>query len=359
MISEININNFKCYGQAEIPLKNLTVLAGANAAGKSSVIQALLLCDYAFNSKKEYFSATDALHIDVPNPRVFVSLNAKDLNTNVFHINLHSGDGVLKSDFAINQEKQFLLQCSVEGKHNFSITYLNAERVGPRTAYPTVYNDHFVFNGSNAAYLLDQADFQQRDIHSALKVGSDTSKFSIYAERWMSEILGTINLSVSTDPESAQTSIRFGNGMTQREIVPTMTGFGISYVFPIVVAGLWCSGDANQVLIIENPEAHLHPAAQSRVGQFLALVAASGVQVIVETHSEHIIDGARMMAAICQTTEEMLVDFFYQADNQIHISPLTTFPDGTLSDWPAGFFDQKSIDLKKLFYLKAGNHDNH
>ena len=69
---------------------------------------------------------------------------------------------------------------------------------------------------------------------------------------------------------------------------PTATGFGISYVIPIVVQALVASTMNNSVLIIENPEAHLHPYSQSQLGKFLTLVALNGVQIIVETHSEHI-----------------------------------------------------------------------
>ncbi len=71
--------------------------------------------------------------------------------------------------------------------------------------------------------------------------------------------------------------------------LPTATGFGITYVLPIIVQALVASTLENSVLIVENPEAHLHPLSQSSLGKFLALVAWSGVQVLVETHSEHII----------------------------------------------------------------------
>lgn len=59
-------------------------------------------------------------------------------------------------------------------------------------------------------------------------------------------------------------------------------GFGLSYALPIVVGGLVAAKDG--LLIVENPEAHLHPQGQSNMGQFLAWLAGKGVQVIVETH---------------------------------------------------------------------------
>ena len=56
-------------------------------------------------------------------------------------------------------------------------------------------------------------------------------------------------------------------------------GFGLSYSLPVVVAGL-VAPQRDALLIVENPEAHLHPAGQSRMGTFLATVAATGVQVL-------------------------------------------------------------------------------
>ena len=71
----------------------------------------------------------------------------------------------------------------------------------------------------------------------------------------------------------------------------TSVGFGITQVLPILVAAL--SAGKNELWLIENPEVHLHPAGQAQMGQFLAEVAAAGVQVIVETHSDHVFNGIR------------------------------------------------------------------
>ena len=63
---------------------------------------------------------------------------------------------------------------------------------------------------------------------------------------------------------------------------PIHTGFGLTQVLPIVVAAL--SAKNNGLLLIENPEVHMHPAGQAMMGDFLAQVASAGVQVVIETH---------------------------------------------------------------------------
>ena len=72
---------------------------------------------------------------------------------------------------------------------------------------------------------------------------------------------------------------------------PIHTGFGLTQVLPIMVAAL--SANKDDLLLIENPEVHLHPAGQAAIGEFLAEVASAGVQVVIETHSDHVLNGIR------------------------------------------------------------------
>ena len=81
-------------------------------------------------------------------------------------------------------------------------------------------------------------------------------------------------------------------GVTSNEYRPTSVGFGIAYVLPVLVALL--SANEKYMVIIENPEAHLHPRGQVAMGELIARAAAAGVQVIVETHSDHVLNGVRL-----------------------------------------------------------------
>jgi predicted ATPase len=100
------------------------------------------------------------------------------------------------------------------------------------------------------------------------------------------------------------------------------------------------------MLIVENPEAHLHPAGQSRLGRFLARVAGSGVQVIVETHSDHVLNGVRLAAVADSSVpaNDVIVHFF-DGDT---VLPIDLGARGDLSAWPTGFFDQIEDDLGRL-----------
>jgi len=128
-------------------------------------------------------------------------------------------------------------------------------------------------------------------------------------------------------------------------------GFGFSYTLPIIVAALLLPADG--ILVVENPEAHLHPAGQSRLGRFLARVAGSGGQVVVETHSDHVINGIRLATVEDRSIEanQTIVHFFNEdvggTPTQIEVTGR-----GGFTAWPAGFFDQIERDLGELSRAK-------
>ena len=102
----------------------------------------------------------------------------------------------------------------------------------------------------------------------------------------------------------------------------------------------------------KTPEAHLHPAGQSAIGGFLAQVAADGVQVFIETHSDHVLNGIRVSVAEGTATlrEEQTVIYFFRGGNDAGeaVQLMELRRTGQLTDWPSGFFDQTQIDLAAL-----------
>ena len=101
-------------------------------------------------------------------------------------------------------------------------------------------------------------------------------------------------------------------------------------------------------MIVENPEAHLHPAGQSQMGLFLATIAAAGVQVIIETHSDHILNGIRRGIGEHKllSPEEAIVHYFDAESDEI--LALEFNARGGISTWPRGFFDQYQLDVAAL-----------
>lgn len=369
-LEKIILKNFKCHKYFETDIRQLNILTGSNAAGKSSLVQALLL---AFKSWEE--------------------CEKKQINTNkIYGINLGVPMNIVSEDL---EEKNICIELYLNGKKNavllgtpddsdeiyfdicnyeeiievkergynlskMSLFFLNAERKGPRIV--SFINDIVPYSvgntGENTGYVLSEMDKLQKisegfQLPKDLKI-SGIGRFSANCEEWLNVIIPDTKIKYSVDVEKNITTMLLQN---QGEFhLPIATGFGITYVLPIIVQALAASMIENSVLVIENPEAHLHPLSQSRLGKFLALVAINGVQIILETHSEHIVDGCRIQTAKEKQCENMRILFFEKRDNNSVCRSIDIQDDGELEEWPAGFFDQKRADLRELLEMKrCGN----
>ena len=133
-------------------------------------------------------------------------------------------------------------------------------------------------------------------------------------------------------------------------VSPFNMPFGNSSVLPIVVALMTAPKDS--LLIIENPEAHIHPKAQTKMGELLALAAENGVQVIAETHSEHVLNGIRLAVKNHKLDENKVEVHYVYADDENpllhHTKHMQINEDGSMEDWPAGFFDEWEQSLRSL-----------
>ena len=354
MLKNLRIKNFKCFSDQQINFNNLTILAGGNAAGKSTVVQAYLLYTFAKIHGRNDFDIRDVYDLDLGVAKSLVSHNPIGDDT---FIEVEAEFDNQKSEVSLRavEISPYLLEISnPELSFYYSyIKYLKAERIGPRL-YTKVSNavDNLGFSGEYTPSVIEYTDNMGVKVHEKLSGGKNNLKFSIQVERWMSVIMGDLEIDITSNNATGFTDTKIKNKVTDFGVIPTLTGFGITYVMPIVVAGLLCSFQPNSVLIVENPEAHLHPMAQSNIGKFLALVAECGVQVIIETHSEHVVDGARIQLRNDDETDKMIVNFFKVQKRKIIVEEIEIDTNGELSYWPKGFFDQKQTDLRELIVRK-------
>jgi predicted ATPase len=165
-------------------------------------------------------------------------------------------------------------------------------------------------------------------------------------ELWLSRIVRPIELDTQTFLGTGIIALQFRNDGASPWVRPTNMGFGVSYTLPIVVAAITAAEGG--LIIVENPEAHLHPAGQSEMGVFLARMAATGLQIIVETHSDHVLNGIRRAIGSehLLPADKAIVHFF--ADDASDVQPLNFTASGGVSEWPSGFFDQYRLDVQRL-----------
>ncbi len=363
IIKSIELKNFKCHSSFKEDLNCLTILAGENSAGKSSVIQSILLFDAVNKSIDDTIFTLNVhgLNLGIASGIVSESEGSNDTDITLWfsdaqkHIKLSTDD---------IDDVSFKIVNNDDLKSEYSLFYINAERLGPK-AYNDISSSSSIdvgTHGENTIYVIDQisklirTEYKDNNALSYWKEMTDDklSGFTAIVEYCLKEIIPGTKLNIKTDTEQGTAAIRFSNGIGNG-IIPTATGFGITYVLPIIVQSLVSLLFPNTVLIVENPEAHLHPYSQSQLGHFLAKIASYGTQVIIETHSEHIINGCRLELAKLKNNDIASIIFFNRdlETFECHHTLISIDQSGELSSWPAGFFDQSERDLLEVIKNKC------
>ena len=374
----LTIRRFKCFESLHLRFENLTVLTGKNSVGKSTITQAIRLL------REVSISQTTPAQIHLNGGGFQFGTYDEILNRNTaksgnesFEIGLSDtaevGNLVSFKPAEASEECEYVqaapLSPSILGDNSsWNFTYLSAERYGPRLHQENADGHRAAkvgvgVKGEFSAEVLANnptTRIDKRLIHPSLISRSRTSNALLNSnlEKWMSTIVGEIGIRASRPPRLAMPMLEFSTFKTGADWqFPTNHGFGVSYTLPIVLAGLLL--EENGFLIVDTPEAHLHPAAQTAIAMFLAKVATCGRTVIVETHSDHIIDGFRLAIADPAhklAAENCVLHYLDKSENGEIIShDLSPRPNGTLPKWPKGFFDQMSTNLRALAALTNKN----
>jgi predicted ATPase len=308
MIRTLRLYNFKCFEEQPLKLGPLTLLSGLNGTGKSSVLQALLLLRQSYQQGLlpdkglalngdwvRIGTAKDALFEGAQEETIGFDLDLGDGRTGQWRFNYNREADVL--DLASRPVADDVFTCSL---FDDNLRYLQAERIGPRTAFDM--SDFLVrqhrqlgTRGEYAAHFL--AVFGREDIpHEALSHPNASSlQLRDQVEAWIGEVSPGTRLHFTPHTGMDLVNLEFSFVAGQQVSNPyrtTNVGFGITYTFPVLVALL--SSVSPTLLLLENPEAHLHPKGQVSIGDLMARAASCGIQVVVETHSDHVLNGIRL-----------------------------------------------------------------
>ncbi|WP_421872995.1 AAA family ATPase [Marinoscillum sp.] len=376
-MKQLLINNFKCFRNIEIPINGLTIFAGANGNGKSTAIQSLLFlrrtiehCAKWEDGQYQMLEPGDlrvelngayCMSLGTSSGIIPHSSNAKSLSLGFQH-----EDKAFMVDYEVEDNKLWLKPSNVKGGDTLKddplfyqeFYYLNAERIGPRLSQTIQFYDfpNTGFKGEFVAQLIGDAESNYSFKVDELRrnQNSKSPRLEQQVNAWLDYLMPGVVVSANYDTETGFAQIKLENKYTRgRPIISTNIGFGISYVLPVIVTGLIAR--KGSYMIVENPEAHLHPSAQSKIGQFLAVIAESGVKVIVETHSDHVINGVQIAVADKRASSNIIqTNFFDQLEgsDQPNIEHILLNDRGELSKWPHGFFDQNQVDYRSLIKLR-------
>lgn len=340
MLVEVKIEGFKAFDQAFISLSPLTILTGLNSSGKSTVIDAIRMCEEG----------------GPPLGRGgFDELAAASAKLDKIAVQIFASSTRGEEMYGITLDKMGVPSFAQTLPYPCSL--ITADRLGPSTTLPIRSNRKDVGmivgeRGEYTAELLEKND-QLSGVPEKLRLPevADYPGFLGNVNAWLSQVSpGFKVLSHSLEKADAG-RLTF----TQRR--PANVGFGLSYSLPIFVLGCYYairvakSWDPFAVMLVENPEAHLHPRGQTLMGQFMARVASCGVQCIVETHSDHFFNGVRLAVkdGILDPKQAQTYFFEYDLDTEkSRFTSITIDKYGMCSEWPEGFFDENEINLMKL-----------
>ena len=367
MIAEIRLENFKRFRDLSLKVANLTVLTGANGAGKTSVLHSLLLA-------RQMSRQPDRSHVELNGVDTLELGSAEDVihreaSDELAAVEVRDTQGACRRwSFRAtgSNDVQTLNAIVVDRPDDYpgalagpapQFCYLCAERLGPRdvlsASAASVAELDVGSRGEFVAQVLASLDRSRVSPGRVESFSTETQLTSLrhQTESWMAKIVRPTQIEAEWFPNTSVTRLRFRSPGLQSEWTRAPNaGFGISYALPIIVAAL--RAEVGGLLLVENPEAHLHPAGQSMIGGFLARVAADGVQIFLETHSDHVLNGIRLAVADGRAAllpEQVLIHFFRAEDDEgPTVQSMELQGTGQLSAWPAGFFDQAQVDLAAL-----------
>ncbi|MEB3359486.1 MAG: DUF3696 domain-containing protein [Synechococcales bacterium] len=361
-IKSVQIKNFKCFENQRFDLGKLTLFTGLNSSGKSSSIQSLLLLRQSYyqdllpnvglalnGDLVSVGTAQDALFEGAgAEEKIEFSVTWCNGEVGIWSFNYDRVADVLKLDSP--PTKGSIYETSL---YNNFFHYLTAERIGPRPFFETSdfqvrQRKQIGTRGEYSAHFLSVYRDEHIPNQTLNHPEAESSNLIDQVRAWMGEVSPGTRIERKLNPDMGLVSLQFFYGLSN-PYRATNVGFGITYTLPILLAIL--ASPPGTLILLENPEAHLHPRGQSMMGHLLALAASCDIQVIVETHSDHVLNGIRLAVHGGKIKPEDVCLHFFERINQNNqvitkvVSPKVD-RNGRINHWPDGFFDEwdKSLD---------------
>lgn len=377
MITSLTLKDFKCFdttNKEPIQFSKINLLTGSNGRGKSSVFQALLLLAQSYRNGKnieelringryvKLGTFDDVLRSDSTNKQISIGLTSDDNDDNevsfVFERDPKNpriapctslkivGEGESTKDLLEvggskdGQEvaKMASSSSAIKAINQLrNVFFISADRQGPRN-YVNREDECNGNIGIHGEYVVHTLKEQEKTILNQVVDAVST-------------IMGGASITIN-DVDTEYIKILIDSVDKKNGFKPVNVGFGYSYILPIIVLPLIVEDGAK--LFIENPEAHLHPGAQSRLMEFLIRKAKEkNLQLFIETHSDHVINALRI------AIKKQISSISKNDAHIIHIgrNPQNSLPyiwqikidrNGNLSDYPQEFMDEWSMQMSQL-----------
>lgn len=364
MITSLRIQNFKAFRDQSFSLGRLNLLAGLNGSGKSSLLQSLLILRQSADQgplKNDEITLNgnlvrlgrfkDVLFESAEEQRISIELAFASGNSLSYRLSgWTSEDRTGSAEVSIENNLDIPLFAK-------GFRFLSAERIGPRTQYgvPDEGTETGVgVSGEWTPFYLAKHGDRDAPNPGSYHPRAVSSQLKHQIEAWMNEVSPGLQLHCERADamDAVQLSYSFvARRDTSSRYRPTNVGFGVSYTLPVVTTLL--AAEPGDLLLLESPEAHLHPKGQAKLGELMSRAAASGVQIIVESHSDHIMNGIRVAAheGLLKAEDVRFYYFSWNAEDlkgATRVESIVMNQDGRIDRWPKGFFDELDHSLEIL-----------
>ena len=166
---------------------------------------------------------------------------------------------------------------------------------------------------------------------------------------WLEE-LGLADAAVAKDRGRLGIGLYVQPVGRQQSVDLTSVGVGVSQALPVVLLCLLAT--PGSIVLIEQPELHLHPAMQLKLADFLLACSRTGRQIVIETHSEHVINRLRLRVVADETsaTADVVRLLFAEQENGETFYRISDINEvgGLSTDWPKGFLDVTADESTRL-----------
>ena len=395
MINRITFDNFKCLDGKTFNLNKINIFSGYNGRGKSSVMQFILMLSQSLKKDK---NGINKLHLngDLVSLGDYDEILTDDYKEEVgFDMELDDDQcKTINLVYTLSSEDikvGYIEECHINGEDIFdtvgkigdssqklstriftktipqsffnqfsNIHYISANRLGPVEYVQKKEVPDFHNVGANGCNTINTLSTYRDKISSDMNLENSDIEYTLEesASSWMNYIMngGTISINGDNNKKEEHSNRKAKSSvlsldfvLNRRQFHSYNVGFGYRYILSIVVTALIARKDS--IVIIENPEAHLHPEAQLRLTTLLAKLSNRGAQVFIETHSEHIVNGFRINALKekCTLSNEDLSIYFFDKDYDIFMLEINR--NGRIPNWPDGFFDQFEREMAEIIEL--------
>lgn len=407
MINKVSFKNFKAFKEKQtIEIKPITIVFGKNNSGKSAILKLMTLLEGAFNDEIDTFLKLENHQVVSGNEfeDLIYGKFAKALELEVYE-NTINIDNIVKVKIAVDSSKNlpvleewthtkinkhngtlyqdknlFHIENTIFTNKDASIKYdclfkglrlvhakdfeKNQTVIYDMKSYPTLTTDfigamrskakrdyrlmpHSEKSGIDGSLLYD---FLIRDYLTTEKKTFDL------VSNWIASNFSGWSLGVDVDNEPYHIHLNSDN----LKIDLTEVGMGISQSLPIIIRAFRkCKEE--QLIMIEEPEAHLHPSAHAQIMQLLveSVNDDSNKKYLIETHSLNMILRLRRLIAEGKLSNQDVSLYYIDFNlSQSGMREIVLDKSGGVNWWPDGLFSETAIETRAIYNAQLNDLKN-